>query len=214
MAVKSVRKKIIIIIVIVVLVLSGGALTYAFTTGYFTPQKTTSDSSSSTGTAYKENFQKAEKKVDDLIASGDEQSLKEAEEIVDSEVSAANESGNDAYIVDANLAKATVLIETGRAQEALDIVLSTLDEKNASSDESNNEDYIVDAYLAKAGLLIESGHPQEALDVILLPLEKKYENNEAYKYLIFGQISWAYSELDNAAKSDEYFTKVPEKGWE
>lgn len=141
MARKITRKKIIIFIVVILLVGGGTAAYYGVTTGFFAPSKNT-DSSSTAGTEYKENFQKVETKVNDLIVSGDEQSIKEAEQLIDSEVSTADASGNEAYIVDAHLAKATLLIETDRAQEAVDSVLSSLDEKYADNDEYKNDIYI------------------------------------------------------------------------
>ena len=141
MAVKKSRKKIIVIIIVALLVVGGAAAYYAISTDFFAQQKN-AGSDVKTGTEYKASFQKVEKRVSALIASGDDKSIKEAEEIIESEVSAANDSGNDAYIVDASLAKATLLIETDRAQEVIDDLLPVLDEKY-----KDDEDYKNDIYL-------------------------------------------------------------------
>lgn len=127
------------------LLLGGGAAAYyGVSTGFFAQQLklSGSDKELSTGTAYKESFRKSADKVNDLIAAGDKESIKQAEEIIDAEVSAANESGNDAYIVDASLAKTTLLIETGRAQEAVDTVLPSLDEKYDDNEVYQNSIYL------------------------------------------------------------------------
>lgn len=168
MAVKKSRKKIIILIVVILVLLVGGAATYALVTGYFTPKDTDTDTTTKTGVY--ETFKRTSVKVDDLVSSGEEQSIKEANQIIEAEVVAADASGDDAYIVDAKLAKASFLINTGKAQEAL--------------------------------------------DSILLPLDEKYGNNDTYKYHIYGQISWAYAELNNPAKADEYYNDIPAQGWD
>ena len=123
----------------------------------------------STGTAYKEAFQKNKVKVEDLAEAGDQQSVEQADKIVESEVKSADKSGNDDYIVDANLSKAELLINTGRSQEAIDDVL--------------------------------------------LPLLEKYGNNEKYKYQIYSLLSWAYRQIGNVSKSEEYYDKIPDQGW-
>jgi hypothetical protein len=169
---KTGRKKIIIIIVLVLIVL-GAAIYYGFASGFLGQliNGTKKDVTiSKTGTEYKEVLNKAQDKVYDLIASGDNQSIEEATKIVDDQIAAADKSGNEGYSVDANLAKTTLLVETGR--------------------------------------------PQQALDEVLIPLEDKYGDNEAYKYSVYAGISWAYRELGDTAKADEYFNKIPGEGWD
>lgn len=167
----SKKTKIIVLAIVILVLLAGGAAAaYYF---YFGPQKTTTDTSNNSdtsGTAYKTTFDKAQDKVYDLITSGDKESIDEANQIVEKQVTAADESGNDAYIVDAYIAKSTLLIETGKSQEAL--------------------------------------------DTILIPLSEKYGNNETYKYVIYGNISWAYRELDQPEKADQYYEQIPGQGWD
>lgn len=174
MAITVDRKKIIITIVIAAVFVTAAGV-YAFSAGVFTPSATegtnqTADKPDvSTGTAYKAVLKEKQDKVNVLVAAGGDKSIKEAEEILEAEVKSATESGNVAYLVDAQL--------------------------------------------AKAGLLIDTGRPQEALDDILFTLEKDYKDDESYIYLIYGQMSWAYKQLDNAAKANEYLDKVPGGGW-
>jgi len=175
MAITVDRKKIIITIIITVLFVTAAGV-YAFSTGIFTPSSSEENEQVgekpdvSTGTAYKEVLKEKQDEVNVLVAAGGEKSVQQAEEIIEQEVQAATESGNVAYLVDAQLAKAGLLIQTGRAQEAL--------------------------------------------DTILLTLESDYQGDEAYIYLIYAQISWAYKELDNLAKSEEYLDKIPGGGWD
>jgi hypothetical protein len=111
---------------------------------------------------------KSETKVNDLVASGGEASIKQADQIVDADLAAAEKSGNQDYIADANIAKTALLIQTGRAQDALNILLS---------------------------------------------LQNKASNSDTQRYEIYGQISWAYRELDQQDKANEYFNKIPGQGW-
>jgi uncharacterized protein with LGFP repeats len=141
MARKTGRKKVIILVIVVLLLAGGGAAYYGVRTGFFASHSNNSNDTKTQST-YKDGLEKTKTKVNELIASGDKQSIKEADAIVDAEVSAANESGNDAYIVDANLAKAALLINTDRAQEAVDGVLSSVDKKYASNDTYKSDIYV------------------------------------------------------------------------
>ena len=137
------------------------------------PLSKIADSGSTLVTAekkYKDNFAKQQTAVESLLRAGDAESIAKAESITTTQIAEADKSGNEDFVVEATLAKATVLIETGRAKEAL--------------------------------------------DSILFPLLDKYSNNEAYTYQVYGVISYAYRELDNQLKADEYFNKIPAKGWD
>lgn len=131
MAINITRKKVLIIAGVIV-VLVGGAAVYAFTTGFFTPKKTTDTSTdTSVTTRYEQeaSFKKKQSQVAKLVDAGDEASIKEADKIAEAESAAAEKSGNDAYIVDAALAQALLFIDTGRAQQALDEILLPLEQK-------------------------------------------------------------------------------------
>jgi outer membrane lipoprotein-sorting protein len=131
---KMVSKKlrIILVIVIVLVVLGGGAVAYF---GFVAPsmKKATTASTDVTGTKYQTVLRQKQAQIDTLVASGDKNSVQQATQIANSQVAAATDSGNDAYIVDASIAKATVMIQTGQAQEALDSVLLPLDQKYSSN---------------------------------------------------------------------------------
>lgn len=165
------RKKVIIIAAAVLVLIAGGIAAYIITSQLNQPVENTNGSKSpnTSGNAYQERLSKVQTEVTDLVAVGDEQSIEEANKILDSEVKTAKDSGNDAYVVEASSAKASLLIETNRAQEALDL---------------------------------------------LLALEQEYGNEDAYKYELYGMISYAYRGLDNQAKSDEYLNKIPGRGWD
>lgn len=171
MAFTLTRKKVIITAVVLVLVF-GGIFAYLLLTNYFSRQQNTTTEPTkvpSTGNAYQERLTKVQTEVSGLVTVGDEASIQEANDILDSEIVTAKKSGNEAYVVEASSAKASLLVETDRAQEGLDM---------------------------------------------LLALEQQYADNDAYKYDLYAQISWAYRALDNQAKADEYFAKIPAQGWD
>jgi hypothetical protein len=87
-------------------------------------------------------------------------------------------------------------------------------EEIEEAEQTGNVGYTFDAYMTKVVLLIETGRAQEALDVILLPFEQEYKSNETYIDIIYGYISWAYSEVGNVEQSDAYYKLLPEKGWD
>lgn len=143
MAGKKSHKKIIIIIIIVIILLGVGAAAYfAVTNGFFAAKETETTNTTNTKPAYVDNLEKTQTKVADLIASGDAASIKQADELVDAEVSKANESGDNGYIVYSNLAKASLLRETGRAQEALDDVLKSIDTTYSTDDSYKSDIYV------------------------------------------------------------------------
>lgn len=144
---KSKKRRIILLVVIVLVLAGGGAAAYF---GYVVPSMKTVDNGSSssdtstTGTvavAHQKSVKQTQTKIDTLVQAGGTQSIKQADQIAESEVTAANSSGDDAYIVNAGIAKASLLITTSRAQEALDTVLFPLDKKYGM-----NETYRYDIY--------------------------------------------------------------------
>jgi flagellar basal body-associated protein FliL len=172
MAINLSRKKVIIITAVLLVLIAGGVAAYILVTGQLNQPVENNNGSknpNTSGNAYQERLSKVQTEVTDLVAVGDEQSIEEADQILNSEVKTAKDSGNDAYIVEATSAKASLLIETDRTQEALDL---------------------------------------------LLALERDYGSEDAYKYELYGMISYAYKGLDNQAKSDEYLNKIPGGGWD
>ena len=111
------------------------------------------------------SIQQQREKVAALVAAGDPQSVKQAEQAVEAGVVEAEKSGDEAYTIEAKLEKAALLLDTGR--------------------------------------------PQEALDAVLLALERDYKTNETYILQIYSYIGQAYLALDNTARADEYFAKIP-----
>lgn len=90
---------------------------------------------------YLESVAETQDEVFILVEAGDESSIAKADQLVDEEIRKAEESGNETYIVSAYLAKAALLIDTDRAQEALDTILLPFEQKY-----HDNEDYIYDIY--------------------------------------------------------------------
>jgi multidrug efflux pump subunit AcrB len=171
MAITITRKKILIAALVLILIL-GGVIAYIFVTGQLSQQNDTTGTSGNTnmtGNAYQERLTKVQTEVTDLVAVGDEASIQEADQILNTEIETAKKSGNISYIVDASNAKATLLINTDRAPEALEA---------------------------------------------LLALEQQYGDDDDYKYELYGMISWAYREIDDQVKADEYFNKIPSQGWD
>jgi flagellar basal body-associated protein FliL len=150
----------------IVLLLVGGGYYYLTHTSSSTRKIVTPSQNLTPVQKFQQNVQV---QVDNLISKGDPASIQKANQIIDAQVSAADKSGDDAYIVSTSLEKATVLINTDQSQTAL--------------------------------------------DTILLPLESKYGNNDTYKYDIFAEMSLAYRSLNNQAKADEYYNKIPGQGW-
>lgn len=171
MAINNIRKKLVIIIIIA-LIFAGAGVGYAFYAGYFkwpsVSNNTKEDTIDTSSEEYKTNLKERDDRVTRLVDSGNQQSIQEADQLVEDDVKKAEKTGNDQYIFDTYVAKATLLIKTNRAQEAL--------------------------------------------DDILLPMEKKYENNDDKKHEVYGLISWAYRQLDNQNKANEYFNKIPSQG--
>jgi hypothetical protein len=170
--IKSKKMRIILLVGIPILLLAAGGVAFYF--GYYAPSmKRVADDKTATtsaATAYAQGLKQKDDQVTKLVNAGDAASVKQADTIVASQVVAAQASGDDRHIVDAGIAKASLLIQTGRAQEAIDSVLSLLDQK--------------------------------------------YGSNDAYKYDIDGSFAYAYRELNNTAKADEYFNKIPGQSWD
>lgn len=91
--------------------------------------------------AYKESLKETITDANRLAATGNKQSLKQAEEIINEQVKKAEKSQNEDYSVEAQLTKADFLSVNGRPQEALDTILTPLSKKYA-----NNETYMTSIY--------------------------------------------------------------------
>ncbi|MBC7459266.1 hypothetical protein H7200_00960 [Candidatus Saccharibacteria bacterium] len=158
------------ILVTIFLIVAAAVAAYIFIVA---PLLKTSHSDSTPVTAektYKDNFVKQQTAVESLLRAGDAASIAKAEAITTTQIAEADKSGNNDFVVEATLAKATVLIETGRAQQAL--------------------------------------------DDILFPMLKTYSNDQNFTEQIYGVMSFAYRQLDNQVKADEYFNKIQPKGWD
>jgi hypothetical protein len=149
-----------IVIALIVIVLTVGALLtfvwrvgpVATILGYDAASNNTSsdtvtkNTKTSTSVTIKPEQQKSldttQSNIQSLVATGDTQSLAKADEVAKAEVQAAKDSGNDGYIIMAELARANLLIDTGRAQEALDSILLPLLEKYKTDQDYSNEIYI------------------------------------------------------------------------
>lgn len=90
---------------------------------------------------YKESLKNAVTDANRLAATGNEQSIKQAEDIINEQVKKAEKSQNEDYSVEAQLTKADFLSVNGRPQEALDTILTPLSKKYA-----NNETYMTAIY--------------------------------------------------------------------
>lgn len=132
----SKKTKIILLVgVIILLVVGAGAALYF---GYLAPsvKKVTDDQTAATSadTAYNEKLKQKNDQVTALVVAGDQASIQKADDIVNTQVVTAEATGDDRQIVDAQIAKASLMIQTGRAQEAIDSVLTPLDQKYGSND--------------------------------------------------------------------------------
>ncbi len=159
--------RLIITITGITLLIAGGVVAMLYFGGIFTPrdaQNTTETTVPSEGTAYQAPLREKQAKVTELIAAGGAASIEEAEKIVEEEVKAAQRSQNSGYIVEAQLTKTSLLVETNRTDQALQT---------------------------------------------LLDLEKQYANDPEKLYLIYAQLSYAYSLLGEAELSEEYLAKIP-----
>lgn len=153
-----------IIIAVVILGIIGAGAAYFFIADPFGLHKDTAnntpDDTTNTGT-YKEqaSFNAKQEEVAKLVAPGKKNSaasVKEADDILDGEVRAAEASRSDAYIVESNLAKASLLINTGRQQNALDNVLTPLLQRYG------NSSYKYDIYGYMSWVYRELGNPSKA----------------------------------------------------
>lgn len=164
------KKLRIILLIAALFVVLGGGLTAAYhfdlAPGFFKlipglneKYKEKADGSDDKGSsiAYKESLTVSEEKVATLLKTGNAESQKEADKIVESEVTAANKSENDDYIVYANLAKAKLLMDTSRYQEAIDNVLLPLLQKYGT-----NEKYKGDINIALSIAYTKLGDGEKA----------------------------------------------------
>lgn len=149
-----------ILIAIVILGIIGGGTAYVLIADPFgwKPKTETSPGAPTTGT-YKEQaaFTQKQTQVDKLVAAGDKGSVQEADTIMNAETESAAKSQSDAYIVESNLAKASLYINTGRAQKALDEVLSPLLQRYG-----NNTTYKYDVYGYMSWVYRELGDSKKA----------------------------------------------------
>lgn len=119
------KSRLIVTIVAITLLVAGGIVAMLYFGGIFAPRTETVEEVTvpATGKDYQPALREKEAKVAELIVAGGEQSIKEAEAIVAAEVAAAQKSGNPGYIVESTLAQTTLQTETGRAAEALKVLL-------------------------------------------------------------------------------------------
>ncbi len=92
------------------------------------------------------NAEETQLKVQELIYSDSQDDAKRAEKVVSLEQKAAKESGDIAYIARAATWKAEVLINEGKYQEALDLVLSHESEASELPDEARDALYAAIAW--------------------------------------------------------------------
>lgn len=108
-------------------------------------------------------------------------------------------------------AKVAELVAAGgeaSIQEAEEIVAAEI----KAAERSQNAGYIVEAKLAQATLQTETGRADDALEA-LFELERQYADDLENLYLIYAQISYAYSLLEDNDKSNEYLAKIPGEGF-
>ncbi|MEO6109439.1 MAG: hypothetical protein ABIP50_00300 [Candidatus Saccharimonadales bacterium] len=142
------HKKTIIASIILIVLVVGGA-TYAYFAGYFSSTKEDQGTTNieKSGTAYRDTFNKTQDQVAKLLSADDTQSTQQAIKIIDSQITEADKSGNESYSVDARLAKAILLINTDKPQEAIDTILIPLEAKYGDSDAYK---YKIDTHFARA----------------------------------------------------------------
>jgi len=168
----SKKSRLVIIIIAFVVLIGGGVAALLYFGGVFSPrtaQNTIETVVPIEGDAYKESLREKESEIAKLVAAGGTQSIEQAEKIVNEQVRIAEQSQNKAFIVDAQLAKAALLNETDRPQDALKS---------------------------------------------LLELEKQNANNPEQLNIIYAQISFAYKQIGDLEKSNEYLAKIPGEGWD
>jgi len=161
-----VSRKAIVIIIIAVVIVGGAVAAFFF---YSASIKKTNDSTNATTAAQKAvaatkaahqtSVEEQQVKINALIGSSsagtgsgtattqDPHVIAQADAIAQAQVDTANQSGDDDYIVSAALAQADLLINTDRAQEAIDSVLLPLEQKYGSNDAYK---YQIDSYLGQA----------------------------------------------------------------
>ncbi len=141
----AVHRKILIGVAVLVVVALGVSAYFIFSSLIGNTANQTEDPQGSTQPitkeAYKESLKETVTDANRLAATGNKQSIKQAEEIINEQVKKAEKSQNEDYSVEAQLTKADFLSVHGRPQEALDTILTPLSEKYAS-----NETYMTAIY--------------------------------------------------------------------
>jgi|ETNmetMinimDraft_21_1059911.scaffolds.fasta_scaffold23748_2 hypothetical protein len=94
----------------------------------------------------------------------DEAAIQRVEERIQEEVAVAEESQDDDYIVDAYITQATLLIETNRAQTALDTILPPLVERYENDQTYSDGIYAVMSWAYR--VLGEADRAAEYLDQV------------------------------------------------
>jgi predicted Zn-dependent protease len=141
MAIRLTRKKVLIAVAVVLVIAAGAAAAY-----FLLPNRSAdiTDENNTNNSSTKKPYQKAledtQQKVDTLVENGDDESIKEAQQLADEQVAAAEQSGDEDYSFYAQLAKANLLIDLDRPQEAIDILLP-LAEKYGGTDPYKSQVY-------------------------------------------------------------------------
>ncbi|MDB5159788.1 MAG: hypothetical protein JWO99_51 [Candidatus Saccharibacteria bacterium] len=155
---KSKKSRRILLIAVILVVVGASAGVYF---GYVLPHaKKTDTSAGSTDkvtTAYQEKLKQNQDKVTKLVNAGDAQSIDQATQLVNTNVTTAQATGDDRQIVDAQLAKASFMMDIGQAQQSLDTVLLPLNDKYG-----NNNTYKYDIYGALSRAYREIGDTTKA----------------------------------------------------
>jgi len=157
---KSKKATIIVIVALLVVVLSGAGLALYFQDGTTQTQQVIeieSPTDRSATAVFQEKLKEQQAEVTKLVTAGDQESISKATELVEKSVKTAQSSGDDQQIVDAELAKASFMMDIGQAQDALDTVLLPLEQKYAS-----NEIYKFDIYGVLSRAYREIGNPDKA----------------------------------------------------
>lgn len=147
------KPRFIITIVAIILLIAGGVVAVLYFGGVFSPRNETVEEVAvpSTGKSYQPALREKEAEVADLIAAGGEQSIEQAEAIIEAEIQAAQKSQNVGYIVEATLAEARLQTETNRADQALETLFEL--ERQYTNDPENL--YLVYAEIAYAYKILE-----------------------------------------------------------
>lgn len=103
-------------------------------------------------------------KVNKLVSAGDEESIKQAEVIVKNDLTSAKTSGSQSSVARASVDWANILIQTDRAQEALDDILLPLNKEYTAVDDYKYSIYGSISWAYR--MLGDSNKSNEYLDMI------------------------------------------------